>query len=205
MSWGHSNLMGGGGRSAIDKETKRGSTVNFSLSCKKVITPIDPGVDLQLSKRGSTLNFHFCVKRWLPLLILGGGVDLQLTKRGSTVNFHFHVKRQLPLLILHVGQICNKQREDQQSTFTFASKGDHLCWSGGSAIDKERINSQLSLLHEKAIASIDPGVGGGKSAIDKERINSQLSLLCEKAITSVDLGGGSTVKFHYFPWTIQKI
>ena len=70
----------------------------------------------------------------------------------------------------------------------------------GSTIEEERINSQLSLLHEKAIAfsllhkkaiaSVDPGRGG--SMIDKERINRQLSLSHEKAITSVDsLVGGS--------------
>ena len=43
----------------------------------------------------------------------------------------------------------NQCREDQQSTFTFAWRGDHLCWSlggGGSTINTERINSQLSLL-----------------------------------------------------------
>ena len=51
----------------------------------------------------------------------------------------------------------------------------------------ERVNSQLSLSHEKAIASVDPG--GGGSMIDMERINSQLSLLYEKAITSIDPGG----------------
>ena len=64
--------------------------------------------------------------------------------RGSTVNFHFHVKRQLSLLILG---------------------------GGGSMINMERINSQLSLSHEKAITSVDPG-GRGRSMIDAERINS---------------------------------
>ena len=58
-------------------------------------------------------------------------------------------------------------------------------------IDMERINSQLSLSHEKVIASVDSW-GGGRSTIDTERINSQLSLLCEKAIASVGPGGGGT-------------
>ena len=31
---------------------------------------------------------------------------------------------------------------------------------GRSVIDTERINSQLSLSHEKVIASLDPGEGG---------------------------------------------
>ena len=52
-------------------------------------------------------------------------------------------------------------------------------------IDREGINSQLSLLCEKAITSVD--LGGG-SMIGMERINSKLSLLCEKVITSVDSG-----------------
>ena len=55
-------------------------------------------------------------------------------------------------------------------------------------IDAERINSQLSLSHEKAIASVDPR--GGGSTIDEEKINSQLSLLHEKATASVDPGWG---------------
>ena len=38
------------------------------------------------------------------------------------------MKRQLPLLILG-GGIDNRHKEDQQSTFTFAWKGDCLCWS----------------------------------------------------------------------------
>ena len=95
----------------------------------------------------------------------GVGVDPQLTKRGSTVNFHFHMKRQSPLLILGGGR---------------------------STIDKERINSQLSLLCEKAITSVDPGWEGADLQSTK-RINSQLSLLHEKVIASVDLGGGSTI------------
>ena len=57
------------------------------------------------------------------------------------------------------------------------------------------INSQLSLSHEKAIASAhekaitsaDPW--GARLTIDVERINSQLSLSHVKVITSVDLGG----------------
>ena len=44
---------------------------------------------------------------------------------------------------------------------------------GRSMIDKERINSQLSLMHEKAIASVDPG-GGNQQLTQK----------------------GSTVNFH---------
>ena len=54
---------------------------------------------------------------------------------------------------------------------------------GGLMIDVERINSQLSLSHEKA--SVD--LGGLK--INVEKISSQLSPLCEKAIASVDSGG----------------
>ena len=104
-------------------------------------------------QRGSIVNFHFHGKRWLPLLILGE--DQWLTKRGSTVNFHIHVKRQLPLLILR----------------------------GKSMIDKERINSQLALLHEEVVASVDPG--GGLDWWPTQR--------------------GSTVNFHHFSCTIQKI
>ena len=61
------------------------------------------------------------------------------------------------------GQVNDRRREDQQSTFTFAWKGDHLCWSwgGGSTINAERINSQLSLSREKAITSVDPWGSGG--------------------------------------------
>ena len=40
---------------------------------------------------------------------------------------------------------------------------------GGLTIDMERINSQLSLLHEKVIISVDPG--GGRLMINAERIN----------------------------------
>ena len=62
-------------------------------------------------------------------------------------------------------------------------------WEGGrSTIDVERLNSQLSLLCEKAIASVDPG-GRGRWMINAERMNSQLSLLHEKVTTSVDPGG----------------
>ena len=94
----------------------------------------------------------------------GGGGDRRLTRRGSTLNFHFHVKRWSPLLTLGGGG------------------------GGESMIDAERINSQLSLSHEKAITSVDPmGWVGGQ--INEERINSQLSLLREKVITSVDPGG----------------
>ena len=55
------------------------------------------------------------------------------TWRGSTVNFHFCVKRQLPLLILGGGgePINSQCGEGQQSTCTFARKGYHLCWWGG--------------------------------------------------------------------------
>ena len=59
--------------------------------------------------------------------LLGG--DRWSPQRGSTVNFHFHVKRRSPLLIL--GGIDDCLREDQQSTFTFTWKGNHLCWSLG--------------------------------------------------------------------------
>ena len=54
-------------------------------------------------------------------------------------------------------------------------------------INAERINSQLSLSCENAIASVDPE---GRLTIDTERINSQFSLLREKAIAFVDLRGG---------------
>ena len=57
-------------------------------------------------------------------------------------------------------------------------------------IDAERINSQLSLLREKAIASVDSGVGWGGSTVNVERINSQLALSQGKVITSVRGGGG---------------
>ena len=58
-------------------------------------------------------------------------------------------------------------------------------------INAERINSQLSLSCEKAIASVDPwGGGGGGLTIDMERINSRLSLSREKVIAFVDRGGG---------------
>ena len=58
-------------------------------------------------------------------------------------------------------------------------------------IDTERINTQLSLSCEMAIASVDPG-GGGGLMIDMEGINRQLSLSHENAIASVDprWGGG---------------
>ena len=65
----------------------------------------------------------------------------------------------------------------------------------GSTVNVERINSQLSLSHEKAITSVD--LGAGRSMIDtekiksmQERINSQLALPQEKVIASVDGGGG---------------
>ena len=69
---------------------------------------------------------------------------------------------------------------------------------GGSMIDVERINSQLSLSREKVIVSVDPG--GDGSTIDMERINSQLSLLIDKVITFVDLGGGIDA-----PWDIPCV
>ena len=53
----------------------------------------------------------------------------------------------------------------------------------------ERINSQLSLSPEKAIASVDPG-GEEGSTVNVKRINSQLALLHEKVITFVHVGGG---------------
>ena len=71
-----------------------------------------------------------------PLLILGGdqwSPQRRSPQRGSTVNFHFHMQRQSPLLILGGLMITSE------------------------AIASERINSQLSLLHAKAIASVDPG------------------------------------------------
>ena len=50
-------------------------------------------------------------------------------------------------------------------------------------IASERINSQLSLLHAKAITFLDlGGGGGGRLTIILERINSQLSLSWSKAI-----------------------
>ena len=61
-------------------------------------------------------------------------------------------------------------------------------------IDTERINSQLSLLCERAIASINPW---GGSMINTERINSQLSLSNGKAIASVDLRGGGPLQSNF--------
>ena len=57
---------------------------------------------------------------------------------------------------------------------------------GGSTINAERINSQLSLSHGKVITSVEPE--GGRSTINTERINNQLSLLCEKIIAFVEGG-----------------
>ena len=116
------------------------------------------------------------MKRRLPLH-MKGQLPLHVKKWSP-----LHMKRWLPLLIPG-GWINDQQREDQQSTFTFTWKGNHLCWSGGSMINKERINSQFSLSHEKVITSVDPGC---RLMINKERINSQLSLLHEKLIASVD-------------------
>ena len=82
-------------------------------------------------------------------------------QRGSTVNFHFHMKRRLPLLIL----------------------------GGQSTVNTERINSQLSLLHGKAVTSVDPG----GLMINMERINSQLSFSHGKAIASGDPWGGGVI------------
>ena len=59
--------------------------------------------------------------------------------------------------------------------------------------DTERINSQISLLCEKVITSVDPGWINNQHREDTERINSQLSLLCEKVITSVVPRGGSMI------------
>ena len=61
-----------------------------------------------------------------------------------------------------------------------------MTWRGST------LSTQLSLSREKAIASVDPGDGGGGGGtmINMERINTQLSLLYEKAITSVDPGRG---------------
>ena len=61
----------------------------------------------------------------------GGGVDKRSMWRRSTVYFHFRVKRWLPLLILRGG--CRSTihlEEDQQSTFTFAWKGNRLLEGG---------------------------------------------------------------------------
>ena len=50
------------------------------------------------------------------------------------------------------GQINDQYTEDQQSTFTFAWKGDCLLLilGGRSTINTERINSQLSLSHGRS-------------------------------------------------------
>ena len=47
---------------------------------------------------------------------------------------------------------------------------------GRLTIDTERINNQLSLLHEKVITYVEPG-RGGRLMINTERISSHLSLL----------------------------
>ena len=113
--------------------------------------------------------------------------------------------------LLILGQINDWCREDQQSTFSFAWKGDHLCWSWGVGADQRsmqrgstvNVERVKSLSHEKAIACVDPG---GQLMINVERINSQLSLSREKAIASVDPPGGddrqstwrgSTVNLHF--------
>ena len=59
-------------------------------------------------------------------------------------------------------------------------------------IDKERINSQLSLscekvitsVHEKAITSVDPGVVHEKAIASM--CEKSTTSACEKAITSID-------------------
>ena len=129
----------------------------LSLSREKVITSVDPrGGDQWSPQRGSTVNFHFCMKRQLPLLILGGGLtigseginnqpllshEMAIASvdpvggiddhlREDQVNFHFHVKRGLPLLILGEGDWWSTQR--------------------GSTVN-------FHFRVEKTIASVDPG------------------------------------------------
>ena len=53
-------------------------------------------------------------------------------------------------------------------------------------IDAERINSQLSFLREKAIASFDPG--GDRQSTQRGSIVN-FHFCCEKMIASVDPGG----------------
>ena len=67
----------------------------------------------------------------------------------------------------------DRQGEDQQLTFHIHMKRQSPIDSGGLTINTERINSQLSLLHEKVITSVH----------EKAIVSSH-----EKAITSVDLG-----------------
>ena len=63
------------------------------------------------------------------------------------------------ILILKIrnvgGSINSRPGDGQQST----QRQSTLLILGGSMINAERINSELSLLHEKAITSVDPGGG----------------------------------------------
>ena len=71
------------------------------------------------------------------------------------------MEMQSPLLNLGDGGRSMIDINDQWSTFTFAWKGDCLCWSWGiNKNNTERINSQLSLSYGKVITSVDPGGGG---------------------------------------------
>ena len=56
------------------------------------------------------------------------------------------------------GSIDSRHRGNQQSTEGQSTLDPG---GGGSTIDMERINSQLSLSREKVIASVDPRGGGG--------------------------------------------
>ena len=55
------------------------------------------------------------------------------------------------------GSINSQCGEDQQSTQRQSTL--LILWEGRSTVNAERINSQLSLSCEKAIASVDPGGG----------------------------------------------
>ena len=153
------------------------------------------GADQELMQRGSTVDFHLRMKRWSPLLILGGGRSIIDAER---------INSQCREGQVNVDRVNSQCREGQQSM-----------WRG---------SSQLSLLHEKAIACVDPGGGadqwltqrgptvkfhfrmkrrlpllilGGAdqwsmrrgSTVNVERINSQLALPQEKVIAIFDWGG----------------
>ena len=107
ISWGRIN------------DRQREHQQSTSLLHEKVITSVILGggcADPQLTKRGSTVNFHFCMKRQLVLLILGGSaIDKE------KINSQFsHLHEKVITSVDSGGGGSMIDREDQQSTFTFA-------------------------------------------------------------------------------------
>ena len=106
-----------------------------------------------------------CWKRKAIILILkirksksvGGNIDSR--HRGDQLSRH----RWSTLFILGEG-IDNWCREDQQSTFTFTWKGDHLCWSWGwGQVDNRHREDQQStftfMWKGNCLCCVDPGGG----------------------------------------------